>query len=63
MMHGEIITIGDELTSGRTLNLNARYAAGRLTAAGLRVNRITSVGDNYPMVAEALKRAIKNSRF
>ena len=62
-MYGEIITIGDELTSGRTLNLNARYAAGRLTAAGLRVNRITSVGDNYPMVAEALKRAIKNSRF
>lgn len=62
-MYGEIITIGDELTSGRTLNLNARYAAGKLTAAGLKVNRITSVGDNYPMVAEALKRAIENSRF
>ena len=62
-MYGEIITIGDELTSGRTLNLNARYAAGRLTASGLKVNRITSVGDNYPMVAEALRRAIENSRF
>ncbi len=36
-MHGEIITIGNELTSGRTLDLNGGYAAGRLTAAGLRV--------------------------
>ncbi len=62
-MYGEIITIGDELTSGRTLNLNARYAAGRLTACGLKVKRITSVGDNYPMVAEALNRAIGESRF
>ena len=62
-MHGEIITIGDELTSGRTLNLNARYAAGRLTACGLKVKRITSVGDNYPMVAEALQKAVENSRF
>ncbi|RLB21662.1 MAG: competence protein, partial [Deltaproteobacteria bacterium] len=62
-MYGEIITIGDELTSGRTLNLNGWYAAGRLTAAGLKVTRITSVGDNYPMVAEALERALENSRF
>ncbi len=62
-MYGEIITIGDELTSGLKLNLNARYAAGRLTACGLKVKRITSVGDNYPMVAEALKRAIGESQF
>ena len=62
-MYGEIITIGDQLTSGRTLNLNARYAAGRLTACGLKVKRITSVGDNYPMVAEAINRAIGESRF
>jgi nicotinamide-nucleotide amidase len=62
-MHGEIITIGNELTSGRTLDLNGGYAAGRLTAAGLRVSRITSVGDNYEMVSEALARAVQDSRF
>jgi nicotinamide-nucleotide amidase len=62
-MHGEIITIGNELTSGRTLDLNGGYAAGRLTAAGLRVSRITSVGDNYEMVSEALARAVETSRF
>ncbi len=62
-MHGEIITIGNELTSGRTLNLNAWYAAGRLTASGLHVTRITSVGDNYQMISEAVKRAVRTSRF
>ena len=63
VMQGEIITIGNELTSGRTLNLNAWYAAGRLTASGLRVSRITSVGDDFKMVSDSLKKAVKTSRF
>jgi nicotinamide-nucleotide amidase len=62
-MHGEIITIGNELTSGRTFDLNGGYAAGRLTAAGLHISRITSVGDNYEMVSEALARAVEASGF
>lgn len=62
-MYGEIITVGNELTSGRTLDLNAWYAAGRLTAAGLRVTRITSVGDDHAMLAEALTRALGQARF
>ena len=59
----EIITIGNELISGRTLDLNAWYAAEKLTACGLRVTRITSVGDNCELVSEALKNALKTSRF
>ncbi len=62
-MQGEIITIGNELISGRTLNLNAWYAAGRLTASGLSVSRITSVGDDFEMVSDVLKKALKTSRF
>ena len=62
-MYGEIITIGNELSSGRTLDLNSWYAAGRLTASGLRVTRITSVGDDHEMVSDALKRAVEASRF
>jgi nicotinamide-nucleotide amidase len=62
-MYGEIITIGDELISGRTLDLNAMYAAGRLTASGLRVSRITSVGDDRIMVSKTLSKALKSSRF
>ena len=62
-MYGEIITIGNELTSGKTLDLNAWYAAGILTASGLHVTRITSAGDTYDMVSEALRNALETSRF
>ncbi|RJR19665.1 MAG: competence/damage-inducible protein A [Desulfobacteraceae bacterium] len=62
-MYGEIITIGNELTSGRTRDLNAWYAAGRLTESGLKVIRITSVGDDRAKVSEALAAALAASRF
>jgi nicotinamide-nucleotide amidase len=62
-MNGEIITIGNELASGRTFDLNSWYAAGRLTASGLRVTRITSVGDDYQMVSAALTKALESSYF
>ncbi len=62
-MHGEIITIGNELTSGRTVDLDSCYAANRLTASGLRVTRIVTVGDDYELVSEVLKKAVERSRF
>lgn len=62
-MHGEIITIGNELISGRTIDLNAWYAAGRLTASGLKVTRITTVGDDPERASRALTDALGNSRF
>lgn len=62
-MHGEIITIGNELVSGRTLDLNAWYAAGRLAACGLRVTRITTVGDDPDRAAAAIRKAVDSSRF
>lgn len=63
IMYGEIITIGNELISGRTLDLNAWYAAGRLTASGLKVTRITTVGDDPERASLALTTAVENSRF
>jgi len=62
-MYGEIITIGDELITGKTLDLNAKYAASRLTASGLSVTRITSVGDDHKMVSKTLAKALESSRF
>ncbi|MFZ7110831.1 MAG: competence/damage-inducible protein A [Desulfatiglandales bacterium] len=62
-MYGEIITVGNELVSGRTLDLNAWYAAGRLTASGLKVTRITTVGDDPDRMSKALTEAIRCSRF
>ncbi len=62
-MYGEIITIGNELVSGRTPDLNAWYAAGRLAACGLGVTRITTVGDDPGRAAAAIKEAVGSSRF
>jgi len=62
-MQGEIITIGNELIAGRTIDLNSWYAAGRLTASGLKVTRVTTVGDEATGIAAALKKAVMSSDF
>jgi nicotinamide-nucleotide amidase len=62
-MRGEIITIGNELISGRVVDLNAWYAAGKLTASGLVVSRVTTVGDDFEPVSKALREALEHSDF
>ena len=62
-MSGEIITIGTELVSGNTLDINSCYVAERITSAGLQITRITSVGDDLQRVYVILKRAITRSDF
>ncbi len=63
MVKGEIITIGNELISGRTTDVNSCYAAARLSAIGVNVIKITSVGDDYEMVSDAIRKALKRSDF
>ena len=62
-MLGEIITIGDELISGRVVDINAWYAAGKLTASGLAVTKVTTVGDDFESVSTALMEAIRHVDF
>jgi len=62
-MHGEIITIGDELISGKVVDLNAWYAAGRLTRSGLKVIRVTTVGDDQESISKALQKALSDCQF
>ncbi|MCJ7595609.1 MAG: CinA family nicotinamide mononucleotide deamidase-related protein, partial [Desulfobacterales bacterium] len=62
-MHGEIITIGNELISGRVLDLNSWYAAGRLTASGLCVTKVTTVGDDTEKLSKAITGALADSHF
>ena len=62
-MHGEIITIGNELISGKTQDTNTRYIADRFTASGLSMTRITCVGDDPERVSTALLNALSTARF
>jgi nicotinamide-nucleotide amidase len=62
-MNGEIIAIGNELTSGRVLNTTSHFAAGLLFSAGHEITTIVTIGDTPPEITETLKRAVKRSDF
>ncbi|MHC4549794.1 MAG: CinA family nicotinamide mononucleotide deamidase-related protein [Planctomycetota bacterium] len=50
-----ILTVGDELLGGRTINTNAAYLARRLTDAGYLVVATDTVGDEEFAIADAVK--------
>ena len=62
-MIGEIIAIGNELTSGRVLNTTSRFAAGLLFAAGHEIISMATIGDTPAEISKTLLRAIKRSDF
>lgn len=62
-MIGEIIAIGDELTSGRIANTTSAFAARQLFAAGYEIYAMHTIGDTPNLIGEALKRAIRRVDF
>ncbi|MCK6458278.1 MAG: CinA family nicotinamide mononucleotide deamidase-related protein [Planctomycetes bacterium] len=50
-----ILSVGDELLGGRTINTNAPYMAQRLTDAGFLVVATDTVGDDEFAIADSLK--------
>ncbi len=62
-MIGEVITVGDELIRGRTMDMNSWYAAGMLTNAGLKLRKISCVGDDPRTMEECFRGAIEGSGF
>jgi nicotinamide-nucleotide amidase len=57
----EIIGIGNELTTGRVLDRNAGYAAGRLSSHGFQVTRILFIPDQAKEIRKTLLRAHKRA--
>ncbi len=62
-MIGEIIAIGDELTSGRITNTTSAFAARELFLAGHEIYAMHTIGDTPKLIGEALKRAIRRVGF
>ena len=56
-MKAEIITIGDEILIGQITNTNASWLAKQLVDNGIQCIRITTVGDSFYSIKEALKKA------
>ena len=53
----EIITIGDEILSGQTLDTNSHWISVELDQAGIQVQRKTSVGDKKEAILKVLAEA------
>ncbi|MFN8310153.1 MAG: CinA family nicotinamide mononucleotide deamidase-related protein [Chitinophagales bacterium] len=62
-MNATIITIGDELLIGQTVDTNSAWMGQQLNAAGFRVYEILSVGDDAGHIKNALERAARQSKL
>ena len=60
-MQIEIVTIGNEVLSGRTVDTNFAWLARALERASVQVAWHTTVGDAAEKIGEALKRALERS--
>ena len=62
-INGELITVGDELLSGQTVNNNAAHMGRHLRLADFHLRWITVVGDREDDITAALLRAKKRADF
>ncbi len=62
-MFSEIITIGDELLIGQTIDTNSAWIAKQLNNIGISVRQITSIADSKEHIFETLDSAIKSSEL
>ena len=62
-MKAEIITIGNELSSGSVQNTNATFIANQLHTIGIEVVKITTVGDDTETIVDALRSAQQKVSF
>ncbi|HCM59989.1 MAG TPA: competence/damage-inducible protein A [Bacteroidales bacterium] len=58
MNSAEIITVGDEILIGQTVDTNSAWMGMQLSMRGIRVNRITSVSDRREEIISALNEAL-----
>lgn len=60
-MNIEIVTIGDELLLGFTIDTNAAHIAREFSALGIRVVRRATVGDDAAVIATAVREALERT--
>lgn len=61
MNSAEIITIGDEILIGQTIDTNSAWIGTELNLIGVRVNRITSISDRREEITGALSEALERA--
>ena len=62
-MQAEIITIGDELLIGQTVDTNSAWIGSELAKQGIKVQQITSITDQREHILSTLKQAESRSQL
>jgi nicotinamide-nucleotide amidase len=62
MINVEIISIGDELLIGQTINTNASWMGAQLALHGIKVSHVVTISDTREAITTALEEAQKRSR-
>ena len=60
-MKASIINIGDELLIGQVVNTNATYMSRALTASGISVIEVCTIGDAGDTIKESVRRCMEQS--
>lgn len=60
-MNLEIVTIGDELLLGFTIDTNAAHLAREFAALGVRIVQRTTCGDDADAIAQAVREALERT--
>ncbi|MCL1669029.1 CinA family nicotinamide mononucleotide deamidase-related protein [Elizabethkingia ursingii] len=61
MKTATIITIGDEILSGNTVDTNSNFIARELKDIGIKVQQIFTISDEVSEIESFLKKALENS--
>jgi nicotinamide-nucleotide amidase len=62
-MNAEIISIGDELLIGQTVNTNASWIGMECSLRGIRTNFVTTISDQEEVIRDTVDQAIKRSQI
>ena len=62
-MDVEIITVGDEVVTGHTVDTNSAFISRVLTETGLTIKYKSSVGDSIELMEEVFRMALKRAHL
>ena len=62
-MYAEIISIGDELLIGQTINSNAAWMGQELNKIGIDVYQVSTISDDKNHIVNALNDALKRTKL
>ena len=62
-MKATVITIGDEILIGQTIDTNSAWIGQQFSTLGVKIHEIISCGDNAAQIVDAVNRAKANSQI